>query len=172
MKEELDCIRRVQGPPLLSRQYVNIQFILIFITNCSIGSIAQRATSGSITPSNSFSQRSTPKMSDRNFETAGETRTYSQPPLSIASGAPGLRVPQSQPGQRPVDKFPFEVLWEKDDCKHDKLGAKPHKNNPNQPPMKYAIRERDGSLISSSYFRTIQKSVSKAVAKLLQDEQE
>lgn len=143
------------------------------MTYGNVTSIAQRATSGSITPSDSFSQRGLFKMSDRKLETSMGMETYSHAPPSTAamSNSEGLRVPQSQPGQRP-DDFPVEVLWEKDDCKKDTQGAKPQRNNANRPRMKYAIRDRDGTLISDSYFKTIQKSVSKQVAKLLQDEQE
>ncbi|KAF8164675.1 hypothetical protein BJ912DRAFT_837916, partial [Pholiota molesta] len=93
-----------------------------------------------------------------------------------------LRLPRPQPAIRPSE-FPFEVLWQKDDCKHDTYGARPIESNSGRPRMKMAIRNRDGTLeeqerlkkslpmkqISKKYFENVRPKQWKHAIAVLED---
>lgn len=120
----------------------------------------RRTVSGSLAPSDSLSQRLSMKSSG------------SIEPREIQGGnTPFLRTPRPQPAIRPND-LPFEILWQKDDCKLDTGGARPIESNSGHPRMKYAIRNRDGTTIDKVYFKSIQKAVTTHVATLVQEEEE
>ncbi|KAF8971845.1 hypothetical protein BDZ97DRAFT_1149417 [Flammula alnicola] len=116
--------------------------------------------SGSLAPSDSLSQRLS-RQSSGSFESREIQR----------ANAPLFSTPHTQPTTRPND-LPFEVLWQRDDCKLDKHGARPIKSNSSRPRMKSAIRDKDGTPIDKGHFKTIQKSVKTQVAILIQEEEE
>jgi hypothetical protein len=115
----------------------------------------RRQVSGSLAPSDSLSQRLSQQSS-------GDIDT---------GGIPLPRAPRPQPPTRP-DHFPFEILWQKEDCKEDVHGAQPVKSNGGRPRMKSAIRNKDGSIVTKAYFKSIQKTVKKQVGTLIQEEEE
>lgn len=118
----------------------------------------RRTVSGSLAPSDSLSQQLS-RQSSGSFEN------------NRAGDAPVDPIPRPQPPNRP-EHFPFEILWDKEDCKVDKLGAQPVQSNNGRPRMKSAIRNKDGTVISKTYFRTIQRAVKKRMATLIQEEEE
>ncbi|KAF9483271.1 hypothetical protein BDN70DRAFT_990458 [Pholiota conissans] len=118
-----------------------------------------RTVSESLAPSNSISQSPSRRPSG-NVESG-----------DIKEGSlPALRIPKSQPTTRPAE-YPVEILWLKDDCKTDTLGAQPQTNNSSRPRMRCAIREKDGSVIDKQYYSAIQKVAVMRVEHLVQEEE-
>ncbi|EGN97576.1 hypothetical protein SERLA73DRAFT_75241 [Serpula lacrymans var. lacrymans S7.3] len=73
--------------------------------------------------------------------------------LHAANPPPARSVP------RP-DQYPFEILWEFDDCKKDE-DAGLTAQNPAQPAMERAVRHADGTMISSKEWTAIKATTRK-----------
>jgi hypothetical protein len=63
-------------------------------------------------------------------------------------------------------EFPFEILWFKCDCQQD-TDACPSDANPSRPPMKKAIHDEQGEMISDEYYDSILKSATLYVNELV-----
>lgn len=67
--------------------------------------------------------------------------------------------------ERPKE-YPFEILWFKRDCQQD-TDACPSETNPSRPPMKKAIRDERGEMVSDQYYDSILKSAALYVNELV-----
>lgn len=119
--------------------------------------------SGSLAPSDSLSQQ----ISLQSSQSSGGIDAGG----IHGSVIPLTRAPRPQPPTRP-DHFPFEILWQKEDCMEDKHGAQPVKSNNGRPRMRNAIRNKDGTIVTKAYFKSIQKTVKKQIGTLIQEEEE
>jgi len=72
---------------------------------------------------------------------------------SEAASHTGIAVPSFQPATRP-ELYPFEVLWNAEDCKYDP-DVKLSYSNPSRPSMEKAVRHADGTLISPGEWSAI-----------------
>jgi hypothetical protein len=105
-----------------------------------------RRTSLSVGPSDSISQQ--PSRSNTTFGIL----------LPPAEDTAQLR-------ERPKE-YPFEVLWFKRDCLQD-TDACPSVANSSRPPMKKAIRDEQGKMVSDEYYDSILKSATLYVNELV-----
>ena len=73
---------------------------------------------------------------------------------------------QLQPSKRP-EKYPFEILWQIEDCQRDE-DARPSSDNLSRPKIAKAIRREDGSIIPESELNGIRTSVQAIYSAILQ----
>ncbi|KAF9459807.1 hypothetical protein BDZ94DRAFT_1324514 [Collybia nuda] len=76
---------------------------------------------------------------------------------------PAINISQAR--ECPME-YPFKVLWFKRDCQQD-TDACPSDTNPSRPPMRKAIRNEQGDMISEEYYNSILKSATLYVNKLV-----
>ncbi|KAI0037469.1 hypothetical protein FA95DRAFT_1614182 [Auriscalpium vulgare] len=69
------------------------------------------------------------------------------------------------PALRP-QKYPFSILWNKEDCREDDDSGCTD-SNPHRPPMRSCVRNIDGTMIDPQKFRTIRNSARIVKADLL-----
>ncbi|KAG2010409.1 hypothetical protein CC2G_013238 [Coprinopsis cinerea AmutBmut pab1-1] len=80
--------------------------------------------------------------------------------ISQAPHAPTMPqiIPVRGTEDRP-DDLPVGVLWTLKDCANDEILSPSMKSNPSRPLMQFALRERDGSLISQEKYKAIKDDV-------------
>ncbi|KIM36056.1 hypothetical protein M413DRAFT_31963 [Hebeloma cylindrosporum] len=84
---------------------------------------------------------------------------------------PNISLPTAQalvfrPAERPAN-LPSAILWLRDDCSKEDT-ARPSPQNPARPPMRQAIRKKDGTTISASHYSMIRNSGNRLVNLLLE----
>ncbi|EGO23171.1 hypothetical protein SERLADRAFT_439911 [Serpula lacrymans var. lacrymans S7.9] len=95
---------------------------------------------------------------------AGISTIYPSDSVLHAANPPPARsvvsTTEAQPPQPRPDQYPFEILWEFDDCKKDE-DAGLTAQNPAQPAMERAVRHADGTMISSKEWTAIKATTRK-----------